>query len=198
MAQHGKADPVVASHGPAAGSPRPRQRSSRAAAASGDIEAFYAANVNPLTLQLFAYTGNLAVAEDLVHEAFCRALPRWDSISSFDDPVAWVRRVAWNLANSRWRRLRAGRDFARRQREVVVAGPDPNRVALTVALAKLPANQRRAVVLHHLADLSTRQIAEQEGVAEGTVRVWLHRGRTALSALLDDSEMNTGTEHRHA
>jgi RNA polymerase sigma-70 factor (ECF subfamily) len=162
--------------------------------AGRDLEALYAANINGLTLQLFAYTGDLGTAQDLVHEAFCRALPRWDRISTYDDPVAWLRRVAWNLATSRWRRLRAGREFVRRHREVVVPGPDPDRVALAAALSRLPDNQRRAVVLHYLADLTTRDIAQQEGVAESTVRVWLHRGRTTLAGLLADSE----TEHRHA
>ncbi len=63
-------------------------------------------------------------------------------------------------------------------------GPGPDRVALTAALARLPANQRRAVVLHYLADLSVTQIAAQEDVPEGTVKSWLHRGRAALAAQL--------------
>ncbi|MFI5914738.1 SigE family RNA polymerase sigma factor [Dactylosporangium sp. NPDC051541] len=153
---------------------------------SRDIEAFYAANVRALTLQLWAYTGDLASAQDLVQEAFCRALPRWERIRRYDDPAAWVRRVAWNLATSRWRRARAAAEFLRRQRAEHVEGPTPDRVVLAAALAALPEQQRAAVVLHHLADLSVRDIAAQLGAAEGTVRVWLHRGRTALAAQLAD------------
>jgi RNA polymerase sigma-70 factor (ECF subfamily) len=55
-------------------------------------------------------------------------------------------------------------------------------------LAQLPPAHRRAVILHYLADLSTRDIAEQESVAESTVRVWLHRGRSALAELLAEHE----------
>jgi len=51
-----------------------------------------------LTLQLYAYTGDLPAAQEIVQEAFCRALPRWHRIRRYDDPVAWLRRVAWNLA----------------------------------------------------------------------------------------------------
>ncbi|MFG2040058.1 SigE family RNA polymerase sigma factor [Dactylosporangium sp. NPDC048998] len=152
-----------------------------------DIDEFYAIHVHGLTLQLYAYTGDLAAAQDLVQEAFCRALPRWHRIRTYDDPAAWVRRVAWNLATSRWRRARAATDFLRRQREEHVAGPGPDRVALAAALAKLPPNQRKAVVLHHLADLTVTEIASQLGAAEGTVRVWLHRGRAALAAELTDA-----------
>ncbi|GAA4687633.1 SigE family RNA polymerase sigma factor [Phytohabitans rumicis] len=151
-----------------------------------DFDGFYHAHFRAMTVQLTAYTGDLAQAQDLVQEAFCRAYARWSKIIGYDDPVAWVRRVAWNLAASRWRRLRTARAYLRHQREEHVAGPNPDRVALTAALARLPENQRRAVVLHHLADMSVAEIARQEGVAEGTVKSWLHRGRAALATLLTE------------
>ncbi|MEU8182516.1 SigE family RNA polymerase sigma factor [Micromonospora sp. NPDC049044] len=150
---------------------------------------FYHAHFGSVTAQLSAYTGDLGHAQDLAQEAFYRALTRWDRLVRYDDPVAWVRRVAWNLAHSRWRRLRTARDHLLRQRrtEAEVPGPNPDRVAIDAALAQLPPNHRRAVILHYLADLSVSQIAAQEGVAEGTVKSWLHRGRTALAALLDEN-----------
>jgi RNA polymerase sigma-70 factor (ECF subfamily) len=99
--------------------------------------------------------------------------------------VAWVRRVAWNLATSRWRRARTALRFLDGRRfEPVVDGPSPDRVALMEALATLPAAQRRAMVLHYLADLPLAEIADREGVAEGTVKSWLHRGRVALAVHL--------------
>lgn len=160
--------------------------------ASADAEEFeqlYVAHVHSLTIQLFAYTGDLSVAEELVQEAFCRALARWRKLSAYDDPVAWVRRVAWNLARTRWRRLRTAADFLRLQRQEPVEGPSPDRVALAAALAHLPAAQRRAVILHYLADLPIARIAEEERVALGTVKAWLHRGRAALAVQLRESGM---------
>jgi RNA polymerase sigma-70 factor (ECF subfamily) len=155
--------------------------------APDDFAELYAAHVHSLTVQLYAYTGNLAVAEDLVHEAFCRALARWPSVCGYDNPVAWVRQVAWNLARNRWRRIRIAADFLRRQRQPTVEGPSPDRVALSDALARLPSQHRRAVILHYLADLPVADIAHQEGVALGTVKSWLHRGRTALAAQLREA-----------
>ncbi|SCG80737.1 RNA polymerase sigma-70 factor, ECF subfamily [Micromonospora echinaurantiaca] len=149
---------------------------------------FYHAHFRGLVVQLRAYTGDPGQAQDLVQEAFCRAFARWDRLAGYDDPLAWIRRVAWNLAHSRWRRLRTAQAFLHRQREVHVAGPNPDRVALDAALALLPPRQRRAVVLHYLADLSVAEIAAQERVAEGTVKSWLHRGRAALAASLRDTE----------
>ncbi|GAA1608929.1 SigE family RNA polymerase sigma factor [Catellatospora bangladeshensis] len=149
-----------------------------------DFDEFYAASFTPLSLQLYAYLGDLGEAQDVVQEAFCRAYARWSRISRYDDPVAWVRKVAWNLATSSFRRKRTALNFLRRQREEHFEGPDPDRVALTRALAEIPAQQRRAVVLHYMAQLPVAEIAAQEGVAEGTVKSWLSRGRAALAAQL--------------
>lgn len=146
----------------------------------------YAANFNSLTLQLYAYTGDLAQAQDLVQEAFCRALERWNRIHGYDDPVAWVRRVAWNLATNRWRQLRRHWAFMQRHREQHVPAPSPDHVALTSALAALPTRHRQAVVMHYIADMSISEIARQLDAAEGTVKSWLHRGRIALATALTD------------
>ncbi|WP_246613799.1 RNA polymerase sigma factor [Paractinoplanes bogorensis] len=155
-----------------------------------DFDAVYAAQYGDLTVQLYAYFGDRQEAQDVVQEAFCRALRRWSKVSRYDDPVAWVRRVAWNLAVSRWRRSRTALTFLRRQRphEPHVEGPDTLRIELVEALATLPPNQRRAVVLHYLGDMSIAEIAERENVAVGTVKSWLHRGRTALAVQLNHPE----------
>jgi RNA polymerase sigma-70 factor, ECF subfamily len=160
--------------------------------AATDFDAFYQANFRALTVQLRAYTGDPGYAQDLAQEAFCRAFSRWEKIVRYEDPVAWVRKIAWNLATSRWRRLVTAERFLRRQREEHVPGPNPDRVALEAALALLPTNHRRAVVLHYLADLPVSEIARQEGVAEGTVKSWLHRGRAALAAHLIGSTEEKG------
>lgn len=155
---------------------------------------FYHAHFRSVTTQLCAYTGDLGQAQDLAQEAFTRALARWERLVRYDDPVAWVRRVGWNLARSRWRRLRTARGHLLRQRRVEpeVPGPTPDRVAIDRALAALPTNHRRVVVLHYLADLPVAQIALQEGVAEGTVKSWLHRGRAALATLLNENTEGVG------
>jgi RNA polymerase sigma-70 factor (ECF subfamily) len=161
------------------------------ATAGPNFDEVYAAHFADLTVQLYAYFGDLQEAQDVVQEAFCRALARWRSVGGYDDPVAWVRRVAWNLAVSRWRRTRTARNFVHRQRrtEEHLDGPTPERVALVTALGTLPASQRRAMVLHYLADLTVADIAEREGVADGTVKSWLHRGRIALAAQLTTEEV---------
>ncbi len=153
-----------------------------------DFGLFYAANVDRMVAQLLAYTNDLAQAQDVVQEAFARALPRWSRLCRYDDPAAWVHRVAWNLATSRWRQVSRFRAFAVRQRSQEVPGPEPDRVVLAAALARLPGKQRQAVILHYLDDLPVAQIAIEMGATESTVKSWLHRGRHALAAVLTDAE----------
>jgi RNA polymerase sigma-70 factor (ECF subfamily) len=148
---------------------------------------FYAANSSALTAWLYAYTGDLGAAQDVVQEAFTRALARWDRIARYDDPVAWTRRVAWNLATSRWRRIRVADRHLRAQREVSIPGPEPDQVVLIGALKTLPDKQRRVIVMFYLGGLTSSEIARVEGLSEANVRVLLHRGRVALAALLADA-----------
>ena len=62
------------------------------------------------------------------------------------------------------------------------------RVALARALQQLPADQRRAIVLYHLGDLSVAAVAAEMGVPVGTIKARLSRGRATLATLLGDSE----------
>ena len=134
---------------------------------------------------MHAYLGDRADADDVAQEAFLRAWQRWPEISRYEDPVAWVRRVAWNLATSRLRRLTTAARVLRRQRPPAPQpGAEPDHVALVAALRLLPERQRRVVVLHYIADLPVAEIATGLGVPRGTVLSWLHRGRTQLAAHL--------------
>ncbi|WP_117209775.1 sigma-70 family RNA polymerase sigma factor [Allorhizocola rhizosphaerae] len=148
---------------------------------TAEFAEFYTANFHRIAAQLYAYLGDHAEAQDLTQEAFCRALDRWGKVSAYEDAHAWVRKVAWNLATSRLRHLRVAARHLAQQRPEHIEGPGPDRVALSRALATLPPNHRLAVVLHHLGHLSVNEIAEQQGVAEGTVRSWLSRGRSQLA-----------------
>ena len=156
-------------------------------ASAAEFDAFYQAHYSDLVAMSYALVGDLAEAQDLVQEALCRAWRRWDAVASYDKPVAWVRRVATNLASSRWRRLRVVRHHQRMERAADVPELSPDHVALVAALRELPDMQRRAIVLHYVVDLPLTEVATELGVPVGTVKSWLHRGRAALAARLSDS-----------
>ena len=146
-----------------------------------DFESLYAVHYTSLTTQLYAYFGDRQQAQDVTQEAFCRAYAKWLQISAYDDPVAWVRRVAWNLATSQARRSRVAAAFRRRHQPRHVPPPSPDRVALFAALRALPDKQRQATVLFYLADLPITEIAEAMAASVGTVKSWLHRARVTLA-----------------
>ncbi|MFC9943896.1 SigE family RNA polymerase sigma factor [Streptomyces pratensis] len=159
-----------------------------------EFDAFYAASVGRIIGQLYAMTGDLAEAQDVVQEAFVRAWERRERLDLNGAPEAWVRTVAWRLAVSRWRRVRTALAFARRQGPpATVPPPEPHHVLLVQALRQIPEAQRRAVVLHHLCDLTVEQVATETGRPIGTVKAQLSRGRAALARLLADTELDPRT-----
>lgn len=159
-----------------------------------DFAAFYAASFQRLVGQLHAMTGNHAEAQDAVQEAFVRAWERRGKIDSDGAPEAWVRTTAWRIAVSRWRRARDGGRLTQLTRQPeVTPGPTPDRVAFIDALGKVSADQRRALVLFHLCDLTVAQIGAETGAPAGTVKARLARGRAALASCLADGVLS-GTQ----
>jgi RNA polymerase sigma-70 factor (ECF subfamily) len=146
---------------------------------------FYRDTYPGLVAQLVAYTGDLGEAQDVAQEVYVRAWQRWRQISDYDEPRAWVSRVAHNLAISRWRRARvAVASWTRHGPLPPPAEPDAATADLVAALRRLPEAQRRALVMHHIGGFAVADIARAEGVPEGTVKARLSRGRQALAPLL--------------
>ena len=153
-----------------------------------EFTSFYTAAFNRLVGQLYAMTGDQAEAQDAVQEAFVRAWARHAKLDKDGAPETWIRVTAWRIAASRWRRTRDG---SRRLRLAAqpesIAGPSPDRMAFVEALRRVPAEQRRALVLYHLCDLTVEQVAAETGVPAGTVKARLARGRAALAPHLQES-----------
>jgi RNA polymerase sigma-70 factor (sigma-E family) len=157
--------------------------------ADDGFAAFYAGSYRRLLGQLFAVTGDLAEAENVLQEAYARAFARWSRVGDYDLPEAWVRRVAINLA------AMAERSLRRRARALLRLGPPPvvpelgpEAVDLRDALRALPLGQRQAIVLHHLVGLPVEQVAQTLRMPAGTVKSLLSRGRRALAARLGEAE----------
>lgn len=144
---------------------------------SKSFDELYEASYDRLVKHALALGGNLSDAQDAVQEAFVRAWLRWDRVGRYEDPEGWVRRVAHNLAVSRWRRsLRAPRDV-----DLVSSTGGELGAELVAALGGLPLAERRALVLHHLVGLSVSEIALECHAPEGSVKSWLSRGRRRLA-----------------
>lgn len=159
-----------------------------------DFGWFFAAEYPQVVRLLTVVLHDRACAEDLAQESFVRLHARWDKISRFDRPEAWVRRVALNLAFS-WRR----RELRRRERESEIvwavgrtAGADEgslDRAVVLAAVARLAPRDRALVALHHLEDRPIAEVAEVLGLSPGATKVALHRARRRLADLLSEMEV---------
>jgi RNA polymerase sigma-70 factor, ECF subfamily len=161
------------------------------------IREAYQAYYRRLVATLYGLTADYAEAQDLVQEAYARALARPKTFLEVADPEAWLRTVAVNLARTRWRRRRLLDTMIRTGRVTPtpesVPGADPTRVLLVAALAKLSRPTRETIVLHHIADMSVQEVAEQLDVPVGTVKARLSRGRALLAELLHDGAPKLAT-----
>jgi RNA polymerase sigma-70 factor (ECF subfamily) len=157
--------------------------------ASTDVADLFHAIYPRLVVLLYATCGDQSDAEDAAQEAFAKALRDQRKFKRLDNPEAWLRTVALNHLRNGWRH----RDVVRRLR-YRVPGPQqaldlsPDHTAIMTALAELDRSQREVVVLHYLVDMSVAQIAALLGIAPGTVKSRLSRGRSRLAPLLRDEE----------
>ena len=138
-----------------------------------------------------------------IWEKVLGALPRFDPAGSASLRT-WILTIAHRHLVDRHRR--------RQVRGVVVQLPDlavapvaearldrAQRTELLIAaLDRLPEAQRRVVVLHHLHGQSLEAIANAEGVAVGTVKSRLHRGRARLAEILPRSSPHLATQPRRS
>ena len=145
-----------------------------------EFVAFYESSRDVCLRAVAASVADRQLAEELVAEAFARALTSWREVSRHPAPTAWVVRTALNTRVSWWRK---------RRREVPLAGHDTAAcndssdhldITMIAALRKLPARQREVITLRVLLDLDTDTTAKALGIAPGTVMTHLSRAVTAL------------------
>lgn len=135
-----------------------------------------------------AIVGDVHRAEEIVQGAFERCFRRWNRVSRFDRPGAWVRRVAINEAISVARRAsserRAVQALGSMQASSVAVVSDPlaalDGEGVWAAVRALPGDQAAAIALRYGADLGIDDIADTLQVTPAAVKSLLHRGRASL------------------
>jgi RNA polymerase sigma-70 factor, ECF subfamily len=134
-----------------------------------------------------AVTGSRLEAEESVQDAFVRLIRQWDRVRHYEEPEAWLRRVALGFASNRRRKTRNGLRALWRTGPIAdTAGPSGDDVDLSRALAALPLAQRQVLLLVHVVGLDLESVASELANPVGTVKSRLSRGRAALAPLLRD------------
>src|SRR5919197_262244 len=149
--------------------------------------------------RIYAYClrqlGSPEEADDAVQATYlnaCRSL-----LSGFEPEVAqaWLFKVAHNVCltkqRSTWRRRRIERPGDIQEIEELVASPhnhEDELFGIDYALAALPEQQRRAILLREWQGLSYREVAAEMGITQGAVETLIFRARRGLAAALDAPE----------
>ena len=132
----------------------------------------------------YLLTGDRAVAEDLVQEAFVRLVGRFRFLRYPDDFEPYLRRTIVNLSKNHFRRRAVERAYLEREgRRIEDVSTDPDIATsdtLRSALLGLPLRQRTAIVLRYYEDLPDDTIAELLGCRRATVRSLVARGLEVL------------------
>ena len=142
-----------------------------------DFDAFYLSSRRRLVLQTYALTGDLSAARVAVSDAFVAARQHWPKVSRLPDPEEWVRPRAWAMAQRRhvarlWRREK---------------GLTAEQKSVLGALHHLPDQQRKVLLLTHLAGMSVAGTGRELGETPARVERQLgtatrvFRKRTSLS-----------------
>ena len=143
------------------------------------------------SLRAFAISlsGNVDRADDLVQETLLRALAHIDSFQPGTNMPAWLFTILRNLFRSEYRkRRREVEDADGRYAESLKSHPEQTgRVEFSefrAALAKLPSDQREALILVGASGFSYEDAANICGCAVGTIKSRVNRARTRLADLL--------------
>jgi RNA polymerase sigma-70 factor (ECF subfamily) len=150
---------------------------------SSGFDEFFVRELRGLEAIALGLTGRRALAEELAQEAMLVVYRRWSTVSAYDDPAAFARRVVANRSVSAFRRRLAEARALNRVRHRA----DPTTEVLTerdeslwAAVRALPGPQAQALTLRYVADLDVAAIAATLGCSTGNARVLLHRGRRTL------------------
>jgi RNA polymerase sigma-70 factor (ECF subfamily) len=143
------------------------------------------------SLRAFAISlsGNIDRADDLVQETLLRAIANIDSFQPGTNMSAWMFTILRNLFRSEYRkRRREVEDTDGSYAESLKSHPEQNSrlefQEFRAALAKLPPDQREALILVGASGFSYEEAASICDCAVGTIKSRVNRARTRLADLL--------------
>jgi RNA polymerase sigma-70 factor (ECF subfamily) len=149
------------------------------------------------SLRAFAISlsGNVDRADDLVQETLLRALANIHSFQPGTNMPAWLFTILRNLFRSEYRkRRREIEDADGSYAESLKTQPEQTSHVefkeFSAALAKLPDDQREALILIGASGFSYEEAAEICGCAVGTIKSRVNRARTRLANILNIENPN--------
>ena len=134
-----------------------------------------------------ARTASVPDAEDVFQEVFLRYFRHEERFQSDEHRKAWLIRCTVNRAKSLtaspWKKRTVPLETAEE-----VGVEDDHREVYSAVLS-LPPKYRAVIHLHYFEGLSVAEMAADLGLAEGTVKSQLSRGRALLRNMLEEVEL---------
>ena len=158
-----------------------------------EFSALYRRWYRPMLLYARSLTGDLAAAEDLVQNAFAKALLSYRAGGSVR---AWLATVLRNEILSQKRREKMYAVPLQEAEVAAVPGSDPLEGLLVQeqqrqvyeAVLALPEAYRETIVQSAVLGLSDAEIAALRGISQESVRQLRHRARVRLKRMLKEEE----------
>ncbi|WP_164116096.1 sigma-70 family RNA polymerase sigma factor [Sphingorhabdus sp. Alg239-R122] len=139
--------------------------------------------------------GSVDMADDLVQEAMLKAWNARDRFAAGTNMRAWTFTILRNVFLSQMRRAKFKGDWDENVADKILSTPASQDGKLHLgdvqrALMMLPDSQREALILVGAGGFSYEEAAEICGVAIGTIKSRVARGRAALEAIVEGDELD--------
>jgi len=148
------------------------------------FEPFFREHERAVYACLWRLTGDAQAARDLTQETFLRAWRHFEQAREYERPLAWLLRIATNLAFSNHHRESSRRAISTEALSDAdtPARSDPmrglaERDLVQRTLLELPPNQRAALVLREVYGFSCEEIGGMLSLSRDAVKMALFRGR---------------------
>ncbi|PKQ25062.1 MAG: RNA polymerase subunit sigma-24 [Actinobacteria bacterium HGW-Actinobacteria-4] len=139
----------------------------------------------------YLFTGDRAAAEDLVHDAIIRTFTRARDLGNIHAAEGYVKRVIATQFINSTRSAKVLRDkshlIATPEGTPGHAGAVADSVSVEAAIMTLTPRERACIVLRFYEDQTVPEMARSLGIAEGTIKRYLHTAIGRLHEVLGDT-----------
>ena len=148
------------------------------------IEQLYTKYYAELLGYCHSLSKNRAFSEDIVQDAFLRAMANCELLGELDEPKrrAWLYRTAKNIFIDNVRRIAKEPP----PQNEPVHDEDYSRVAVAMLCARLPDSERTLFTMRYLEGYNATELGELFELPPSTVRARLASARTKMRQLLNE------------
>ena len=170
-----------------------------------ELERIYNEAYGPVYWTAFQLLKNEADSEDIVQETFVSLIESYDTIKDKTKVTAWLKKNAANKCLNRLTRSKTDavedeffedveampEDFLP---DTIVESEESRRVVMDIIESALSDDVRRTLVLYYFDEMTTKEIAEAQGIPQGTVLWRLNFAKKKIKKEVEKYEDKTNSK----